>query len=72
MKKIVFINYFICLSSGSEVVESVKSVNVTLIDQYSMKCTSIQEIKDTNDSLESQIDKKVIVLQPPSSSDTPE
>lgn len=61
------INSFIYFSN--EIIDSVKNVNVTLIDQL-----SIEEIQkeNTNACLESQVNKEVSILQPPSSSDKPE
>lgn len=44
-------------------------MNVTLIDQSSVKCATIQEVQDFNETLE-PIDGDVHIIQPPSSSDT--
>ncbi|VVC35194.1 Hypothetical protein CINCED_3A014123 [Cinara cedri] len=52
------------LRISNEIVDSVRSVNATLIDQ----CATIQKVKDFNETLE-RIDGVLHILQPPSSSD---
>jgi len=73
MKKIMFIDYFVCSkSSSNEFIDSVKSVNVPLTDQSLVKCKSNNELHDRNEYFESQIANEVNILQGPSSSDMPE
>jgi len=71
MKKIMFIDYFVCSRrSSNEFIDSVKSLPFT--DQSLVKCKSINELHDRNECLESQIANEVNILQGPSSSDIPE
>jgi len=72
MKKIMFIDYFVCSRlSSNEFIDSVKSVNKPLTDLSLVKFKSIKEVHGGNEGLETQIANKVDILQTPSSSDMP-